>query len=178
MSGENVVQVTTGRVLRACLGPFLILAAAVYFYYLACSIGPCPPGQLGADFWPKMILIFLMIGCVIKFGEIISNRQLLDVKADARPEMHNGKLTAMIVLLIVTVFSIDYIGFALANVCFMLIFLYLVGLRRLRTLLLISLIGTTALLYIFVKLVYLPLPRGMGFFEDITLFIYRALYIM
>jgi hypothetical protein len=31
---------------------------------------------------------------------------------------------------------------------------------------------------VFVKIVYIPLPRGDWFFDDITLMIYRALQIM
>ena len=37
--------------------------------------------------------------------------------------------------------------------------------------------GTVALLYLFVKLVYLPLPKGDGPFEALTLALYRALRI-
>jgi hypothetical protein len=35
--------------------------------------------------------------------------------------------------------------------------------------------GTVALLYLFVKVVYLPLPKGTGPFETVTLALYRAL---
>lgn len=178
MNGENPESVTVRKTLRACTGPFLILAAAVYFYSLACCIGPTPAGQLGADFWPKMVLIFLMISCVIKFGEIIRNRHDITQKSKARPEMDNVRLTLLIALLLITVFAIDYIGFALANFIFMIAFLCVVGLRKIPSLLLIPGLGTIGLLYVFVKVVYLPLPKGMGFFEDISLFIYRALFIM
>jgi putative tricarboxylic transport membrane protein len=178
MSGEDSGPGTVGQVLRASIGPFIILAAAIYFYSLACCIGPTPMGQLGAQFWPKMILLFLMISCVIKFGEIVWNRHKLAQEAEARPEMDNVKLTLMIFLLVATVFAIDYIGFALANFLFMIAFLSLVGLRRIPSLLLVSGLGTIGMLYMFVKVVYLPLPKGIGAFEDISLFIYHALFIM
>jgi putative tricarboxylic transport membrane protein len=178
MKSKNPESATVGRVLQACTGPFLILALAIYFYGLACCIGPTPVGQLGADFWPKMVLIFLMISCVIKFGEIIQNRHSLSQKVEARPKMDNMKLGILIGLLLITVFAIDYIGFALANFLFMIAFLSAVGLRRIPSLLLISGLGTIGMLYVFIKVVYLPLPKGMGFFEDISLFIYHALLIM
>jgi putative tricarboxylic transport membrane protein len=123
-------------------------------------------------------LIFLMISCVIKFGEIIRDRHDMTQKTEARPEMNNVRLALLIGLLLITVFAIDYIGFALANFLFMIAFLCVVGLRKISSLLLISGLGTIGLLYVFVKVVYLPLPKGMGFFEDISLFIYRALFIM
>ena len=37
------------------------------------------------------------------------------------------------------------------------------------------LVGVVALLYLFVRLVYLPLPKGDGPFEAVTLALYRAL---
>lgn len=36
---------------------------------------------------------------------------------------------------------------------------------------------TIGLLYLFVKVVYLPLPKGDGFFEAVTLALYRLLHI-
>jgi putative tricarboxylic transport membrane protein len=178
MSDKNSESGTMGLVLRASIGPFLILAVAIYFYSLACCIGPSPMGQLGPDFWPKMILIFLMGSCVIKFGEIVWNRRSLADEVEARPAMNNMRLSLMIVLLVVTVFAIDYLGFVLANFLFMIAFLSLVGMRKIASLLLVSILGSIGMLYVFVKVVYLPLPKGMGFFEDISLFIYRALFIM
>jgi putative tricarboxylic transport membrane protein len=178
MSDKDSESGTLGLVLRKCIGPLIILAVAIYFYNLACSIGPSPMGQLGPDFWPKLILILLMISCVIKFGEIIWNRRSLAKEAEAVPAMDNMRLTLMIVLLLVTVFAIDYLGFFLANFLFMIAFLYLVGMRKIASLLLVSVLGTIGMLYVFVKVVYLPLPKGMGFFEDISLFVYRALFII
>jgi hypothetical protein len=49
--------------------------------------------------------------------------------------------------------------------------------RKPATLVLVSLLGTIGLIYVFVKVVYIPLPRGEWFFDDITLLIYRALLI-
>ena len=36
---------------------------------------------------------------------------------------------------------------------------------------------TVSLLYLFVKVVYLPLPRGQGVVEDLTIALYRLLRI-
>jgi hypothetical protein len=38
-------------------------------------------------------------------------------------------------------------------------------------------VGTVLLLYVFIKFVYLPLPKGDGLFESFTLALYRALYL-
>jgi len=52
------------------------------------------------------------------------------------------------------------------------------GLKKKAHLLVISVLGTILLLYIFVKIVYLPLPKGQWFFTDFTIFLYRVLHII
>jgi hypothetical protein len=52
------------------------------------------------------------------------------------------------------------------------------GLRKKAPLFLTSVLGTIFLLYLFVKIVYLPLPKGQWFFDDMTIFLYRLLHII
>jgi putative tricarboxylic transport membrane protein len=87
------------------------------------------------------------------------------------------KLLLMIMACIGYAFFMDMIGFVMANVIFLFAFGYLVGDRKLMRLTLVSILGTIGLLYLFVKFVYIPLPKGQFFFEDITLIIYRILFI-
>ncbi len=155
-----------------------IFAAAVFFFVLAGRIDQVPiPGQLGPAFWPKTILIFLMVSCGIKALEVVGTRKKGAVKASGIGRVNVPKLTAMIGVLFAGVFLMDVIGFAAANFLFMLAFLILAGVRKTWSLLLTSLLGTVFLLYLFVKIVYLPLPKGMWFFDDVTISLYRVLHI-
>lgn len=168
--------------LLALKGPLLIFGIALSFYFLAGILDEGPiPGQLGAYFWPRVILILLMVSCGIKGLEILSEKkgkERADEAASALPPMHVPKLIALMAMVIGVVLAMDKIGFLLSNFFFLLFFLFLTGLRRKLSLLMISAGGTLVLLYLFVKVVYLPLPKGMGFFEDITLFLYRLLGII
>ncbi|NWF55820.1 MAG: tripartite tricarboxylate transporter TctB family protein [Syntrophaceae bacterium] len=163
-------------------GPLLIFGIALYFYFLGGRLDDAPtPGQLGPYFWPRSILILLMVSCGIKSLEILSPRKEAAGRAETDPlpsPIQISKLVALIAAVIGVVFSMDKIGFLLANFFFLLFFLALTGLRRAFPLLLLSAGGTVALLYLFVKVVYLPLPKGMGFFEDVTLFLYRLLGVI
>ena len=69
------------------------------------------------------------------------------------------------------------LGFPLTTFFFLLAFMRLAGTRRPLPLLVTALLGTVALLYLFVKVVYLPLPKGAGVMEDFTIFLYRLLRI-
>ena len=93
-------------------------------------------------------------------------------------EINNGKLAAMIVMVLAAVVCVDNLGFPIANFLFLLVFMRIAGLKRKIPLFLISFLGTIVLLYLFVKVVYLPLPKGQWFFNDLTIVIYRALRII
>jgi putative tricarboxylic transport membrane protein len=166
---------------KSLTGPTLIVLAAIYFYFLAGKIDAPPgPDHLGAAFWPKMILIFLMISCVMKGGEILRARRKAESRAaEAGPaEIETLKLGIMIVMIIAAVYFMDLLGFPLANFLFLLFFMRTAGLRKKIPLLATSILGTILLLYIFVKVVYLPLPKGDWLFNDMTIFLYRVLRII
>ena len=161
-------------------GPLLIFGAALFFYFVAGNIEEFPlPGQLGPAFWPKAILILLMVSCVVKAMETLFSRsQDPEPGTAGAPALNVSKLVAMIVLLIGVVFFLDQIGFLLANFLFLILFLRVSGVKKPIPLLLISILGTIFLLYLFIKVVYLPLPRGTWFFEDFTIFCYRLLHLI
>jgi putative tricarboxylic transport membrane protein len=167
---------------KSLIGPILIVLVALYFYLLAGKIDEPPgPEQLGGAFWPKMILILLMVSCGIKAGEILKARRKPEAEAaqaGPSPEVNTPKLTVMVALVIAAVYFMDIIGFPLANFLFLLLFMRIAGLRKKLSLLLASILGTVLLLYLFVKVVYLPLPKGQCFFDDMTIILYRILHII
>jgi hypothetical protein len=128
-----------------------------------------------------MILIFLMVSCGIKAGEILMARRKGGAEGTPvgpHPEVDIPKLAAMIAMVIAAVYFMDIIGFPLGNFIFLLLFMRIAGLRKRVPLFLTSVLGTIFLLYLFVKIVYLPLPKGQWFFDDMTIFLYRVLYII
>ena len=171
-----------GPIFKSFTGPLLIFLGAVYFYYLAGKIDENPmPGQLGPAFWPQMILILLMVSCGIKAWEILKargKREEETAEAGPLPGVNMPKLAAMIVMVIGVVYFMDVLGFALTNFLFLLLFMRIAGLRKKVPLILTSALGTVFLLYLFVKVVYLPLPKGEWFFDDLTIMFYRILHII
>jgi len=167
--------------LASLKGPLLIFLIALYFYVLAGKIEEVPmPGQLGPAFWPKAILILLMISCGIKALELFLARKKESEAGGGEPPpaVNYPKLLAMIALVMAVVVGMEAIGFPLANLFFLILFLRLTGVQKKLYLLLFSLLGTIFLLYLFVKVVYLPLPKGTWFFHDLTIYFYRLLGII
>jgi putative tricarboxylic transport membrane protein len=162
-------------------GPLLIFLLALYFYFLSGKIQAIPmPGQLGPAFWPKVILVLLMISCGIKAVEIFFARRkesTADEEA-AAPAANFTKLAVLIALVIGVVVAMDKIGFLLSNLLFLILFLRVTGVRKKFPLIVISVLGTVMLLFLFVKVVYLPLPKGAWIFDDVTIYLYRLLHLI
>jgi len=91
--------------------------------------------------------------------------------------MSRRKLAVGIALIVLYVLATPVVGFPLATVAFIVAFMGLCGTRSVAALGANALIGTVLLLYLFIKLVYLPLPKGEGPFEAVSLALYRALGI-
>ena len=70
-----------------------------------------------------------------------------------------------------------WLGFPIVTALFVAGFMALCGTRSIAALSASAVLGTIGLLYVFVKLVYLPLPKGDGPFEALTLALYRALHL-
>lgn len=73
--------------------------------------------------------------------------------------------------------ALPYLGFPVATLGFMLAWCILGNVRRPIVLLPVSVIGTTALIYLFVGLATMPLNRGVGIFDAFTISLYQFLGI-
>ncbi len=145
-------------------------------------------GQLGPGFWPRLVLAGLGLTCLAKLaaewrrqraGESVGPA-MVDTRAleAARlPELSRRKLATAIGLVVLYVLATPAMGFALATLGFIPAFMYLCGTRSVAVLAANTAVGTVLLLYLFIKLVYLPLPKGEGPFEAVSLALYRALGI-
>jgi hypothetical protein len=160
-------------------GPLLIFLVTLYFYFLSWGIEEIP-GQLGPAFWPRVILIFLMISCAIKALEVLFSRSRDSGPGgeDPPPAVNYPILAVLIALVIGVVALMPMVGFLLSNLLFLILFMWVAGLRKKLPLILTSVLGTLFLLYLFVKVVYLPLPKGDWFFADITIWVYRVLHLI
>jgi hypothetical protein len=166
--------------------PFVLLLAAVALYVIAGTIQApgLQTGHLGPWFWPRAMLLGLMLACG---GKIIGGIRHANgtgpphttPTTTTRPEpLQHSRVASWAVLSVLGyVLLSDLIGFALATFLFLVAFIYLGGWRRKLQLLLLGAAGTVSVLYLFIKVVYLPLPKGRGILEDLTIALYRLLRI-
>ena len=165
------------RLLRQSIGPALIFVVGAGLFVAAGRLPVVPvPGQLGPDFWPRLVLVGLMAACILKIFEV-ARAKGAGPEAVALSPLSRPKLVGGMALVLAYPALAPLLGFPLTNFFFLLAFMRLAGTRRPLPLFLTAALGTVALLYLFVKVVYLPLPKGAGVVEDFTIFLYRLLRI-
>jgi putative tricarboxylic transport membrane protein len=133
-------------------------------------------GQLGPGFWPRLVLIGLAVACLLKLRE---ERRVAPVHeaAGILPRVSAARLALGIACILAYVIAAPRLGFPLATAAFIVAFMVVAGARDVPGIAATALLGTVTLLYAFIKLVYLPFPKGAGPFERVTLALYRALGI-
>ncbi|HSF06054.1 MAG TPA: tripartite tricarboxylate transporter TctB family protein [Methylomirabilota bacterium] len=134
-------------------------------------------GQLGPGFWPRLVLVGLATVCALRV--VVAWRGAWAHRVadpDAAP-LARGRLAIAVGLILLYVIAVPVLGFPLATAGFIAAFMIVAGARQARGVAAAAVGGTIGLLYLFVRVVYLPLPKGAGPLEAVTLSLYRLLGI-
>jgi hypothetical protein len=167
---------------RLAAGPLFCwggLGAAVALAVLAGDLDRVTrAGQLGPGFWPRVVLAGLALSCLAKLAaDRRARRRDTPAAAPVAPPIGRGRLAAAVALIVLYVAATPRLGFPLATGAFIASFMALAGARAAGGIAAGAVLGTVALLYLFVRVVYLPLPKGDGPFETLTVGLYRLLGI-
>jgi putative tricarboxylic transport membrane protein len=130
--------------------------------------------QMGPAFWPRFILICLMIlSVVVSVGAI---RRLGREKAwgESLMTMDRGKVRffSAIGLIVVYLFLLEVTGFVITTPVFMIAFMLLLGEKSKGWIIGVSLAMTGIIVVLFTKAMYVPLPRGVWLFREFSLLFY------
>jgi len=175
------------------LAPYAaLLAAAAYLYHDAGAFASAArPGQLGPDFWPRAVLVLLMIVCVCEIVRRVVFARAAQDAADATPGAHSGerdveadaserfpwRLGAGIAITIGYVLVLDWLGFFVATALYLALFMIVGRYRRRRVIAITSVAGSLAFVFVFMKIVYVSLPLGAGPFRTFSTWILAMLGI-
>ena len=176
------MAVTARAILR--VGMPLAAAAAcvvVALFYVAPGVNfaSMARGIVSPVTWPKaMLLAAAAAGFLLAFVNLLELLSLREPSAGGPGEdYHEGRSIGAVVLLIAYGIAIPFIGIAWATPAFIAGWLLLGGIRQPAKVGFISVLGTIAILYFFVKLSAMPLDRGRGVFEQASVALYRLLGI-
>jgi putative tricarboxylic transport membrane protein len=165
----------------------IILVVSIYFYYLAGQFRfSAKPGNLGPDFWPKLLLGLTMATCLY---EIIKTAFFLRIapakeaaeeqpeKAAATKKTYPTLLVIGIAMTVAYAYFVSTLGFIICTFLYFALFMSVGRYRKVWAILANSLIGTLVLVVIFMKIVYVSLPLGQEPFAGVTLFVLKVLGI-
>jgi hypothetical protein len=181
---------------KGALPYFGALCVSPLVYVLAGYIDFTPrPGTLGPDIWPKMAA--LLIGAAALF-ELVRQAVAADrdgssdelgglvpgipEEADNADEPQEGEslpltLLAGIALTVVYALVLPVFGFMLASFLFLVIFMYLGGIRQHLAVWGTAALGIFVFAFIFLKIAYISLPRGEPPFSLVTEFVTAILQV-
>jgi putative tricarboxylic transport membrane protein len=165
----------------------IIFLVSLYFYYLAGQFRfSTKPGNLGPDFWPKLLLGLTMAAClyeIIKtalFLKIAPPKEAAGVqptKAESKKKTYPGLLVIGTVMTVAYVYFVTTLGFILSTFLYFALFMIVGRYRKVWAILANSVVGTLVLVLIFMKLVYVSLPLGQEPFSSVSLFVLKLMGI-
>ncbi len=139
--------------------------------------GPLPTFEFGAAFWPRAVIAGVIVAAGVLLvtslfaGAGEPGPDIDERMTDALPEdaaRVTKKTLAIFAPPLVYVYAIHKVGFLLVTPIFLLGYLYLLGIRRWVTLIAVTVGFYGAVVLIFVKLIFTPLPQGAGFFHSLN----------
>ena len=184
------------RALAGILPYALVGSLAAWLFYAATQIDfHRRPGTLGPDVWPKLILGLMLAICVYEIVRALVSPQwrggaagvlheMVERTGQAHPDAAEPAAPKSLPLLLggialtaVYVWLIQRLGFVLATAPYVFAFIALGGYRRWLLNALTSVAGTLAMMFFFMKVVYVSLPIGAEPFAQVTLALMRLMGI-
>jgi len=139
-------------------------------------------GEMGSGFWPILILssaallsAFLLLSSILKFRKGKGNEEPEETLSPEDLASRKKQRNIVILCAVATlgyIFAMQAIGFALATFLYVLAFILVLGERRKSILIVSPVLVTALILVVFSRLIAMPLPKGMGFFADLSRFFF------
>jgi len=151
-----------------------LLIFCVYCFFLVGAESPAPtPTELGAAFWPRIILVLMMILLIVNLVNCLKAQK--ENKSGIMKELDLGnflksRLFIGIIMVAVMALIMSYIGFMPSCALFLAAYGYLLGERKIPLLVVRSVIITFVLYVIFQGALDIMLARGIGPFRSFALF--------
>ena len=169
-----------------------ILAVNVFLYYQALQIAPASETRLGADFWPKTILVLAIATCVweivrkVWVGVARNHRRARVDEAllipRERPEAEAREVGPLVPwvgigLTAAYVFAFPWVGYFLATFLYVAAFVYFGNYRRVPVAAAVALAAALGFMFLFMRIVYVSLPIGVGPFGQLSTLLMRLMGI-
>lgn len=154
---------------------------AYCYWYIGISTPASVPGTMGADVWPKVLLVMLIILLSFniikvyrskwKSGEKSQSSEKSQANSILISEMYKNKFLWGSIILLAYSLLLEFLGFILSTILFMLAYMTLLSEKR-WWFKAIAGVATAFVLYaLFAKILMVSLPRGVGILRDFALWL-------
>ena len=131
-------------------------------------------GKLGPDYWPKFVLVTIM---ALSLGVAVNTiKGVLKGTIEASKKLQFNRGTARFCMAFFLIASylllLPFVGFLVLTPIQMICFMVLLGERSKSMIFTIPFVLTISVVLLFTKVMYVPLPRGVGIFLDISHLLY------
>ncbi|MDR1319196.1 MAG: tripartite tricarboxylate transporter TctB family protein [Treponema sp.] len=164
--------------LELIVNAILLLFSGYCFWYVGATMPVSPQNELGAEQWPQLLLLLLMIAIafnIFKFFKTHKKEEIAAAFAGFLPGVFRflkSKLFIGMALLVVLALFYEPLGFLVTCLLFVISYGVLLGERRPHTLILSALIVTLVLYIGFSVFLGVLLPRGyLPFLRNTALFL-------
>lgn len=163
------------------VGPeVLLLLTAVYLFVAAGNFRQFGnPDQISPGFWPQVLCVGIVIGTLVRIGQKFRARErpvIGGAVAEAEEDVRMPRVVLGIALVIGYIVGMLFLGYILATALFLIAFIYLGGQRKWYVIPL-GLVSSVVFAYVFLKVVYIALPSGIGVFDQLSVILYQLLGI-
>ena len=177
-SGER--PKTSWPLLLSMIPEVLLLVAAVYLFVAASNFRQVGNlNQIGPGFWPQVLCIGIAIGVLVRIGQKFRARGrplVVSAVSETDEDVRMPRVALGVALVVGYIVGMLFLGYILATALFLIAFIYLGGQRKWYVLPL-SVVSSLVFAYIFLKVVYIALPSGVGIFDQLSVILYQLLGI-
>jgi hypothetical protein len=170
---------------RELLPEIGILLVAVYLFYVAGTFEyQQEEGALGPGFWPRTAAIGLIAAVLVRMVQTVRERARPIVRVgtefDEYAEEHYPlswiRFAIGLGLAVGYVIATMFLGYLFSTAIFLFLFIWLGGQRH-KWVPVVAVVGALVFTYVFIGVVYVSLPTGVGIFDAATVAIYNLLGI-
>ena len=148
----------------------LLLIASIYFFFFIGGADNSTATELGAAFWPRLILGIMIILLAVGLVNMLRKKDSkAPIDGAAVAAFFKSKLLVGMIICAVTAVILPYIGFIPTSFLFLIAFGILLGERRAPVLVITGIVATLILYVIFQGPLSIFLPRGYGIFRSFAL---------
>lgn len=153
-----------------------LLIFSIYCYiYIGATTPASGANELGAAFWPQLILALmsiLLVASIIKIIKKDKADKAIALSGAAVQEFFKSKLFLGMLIVSVMALILETVGFLVTSFLFLAAYCWLLGERRIHIMAIVALVATVILYLIFSVGLQIMLPRGtIGFLREFALMI-------